>query len=233
MKSIMKSVMNLIREAELDDLAAIVAIEQRSHSTPWSREALSSSLQNSVALRQEAAQSMASPVATTLQTSTTLKTPTTPLNETVDAVNVVPMHQFLVLQVANDSSAVGSVPKAIVAYLVALNVADEANLLHIVVDTDAQQQGYASHLLRHWFKQLAQAEQPKTVWLEVRRSNSAAQSLYDKHGFEQMSVRKKYYQVHKAGHSHTDNQAHETLTNSAVEREDAMIYRRFIGKSGA
>ena len=79
--------MGCIREAELSDLSAIVAIEQRSHSMPWSQAALSSSLQNAVALQKKNAP----------EASSALNASTTALSETVGAT-VVPMHQFLVLQ---------------------------------------------------------------------------------------------------------------------------------------
>jgi len=35
----------------------------------------------------------------------------------------------------------------------------------------------------------------KTIYLEVRSSNHAAIHLYDKHGFNEMSVRKDYYRA--------------------------------------
>jgi ribosomal-protein-alanine N-acetyltransferase len=35
----------------------------------------------------------------------------------------------------------------------------------------------------------------KTIYLEVRVSNQAAIHLYDKHGFNEMSIRKDYYRA--------------------------------------
>jgi ribosomal-protein-alanine N-acetyltransferase len=35
----------------------------------------------------------------------------------------------------------------------------------------------------------------KTIYLEVRMSNHAAIQLYDKHGFNEMSIRKDYYRA--------------------------------------
>jgi ribosomal-protein-alanine N-acetyltransferase len=35
----------------------------------------------------------------------------------------------------------------------------------------------------------------KTIYLEVRASNQTAIHLYDKHGFNEMSIRKDYYRA--------------------------------------
>lgn len=91
------------------------------------------------------------------------------------------------------------------AFLIGQVVADEATLLHIVVDKDYQSQGLGKLLLTNWLASLP--DQVSQVWLEVRESNHVAQSLYRKHGFKQKSIRKNYYR-----------------TATPNEREDAVLF---------
>lgn len=81
----------------------------------------------------------------------------------------------------------------IAGYLVGLLAADELTLMHVVVAQEHRQQGLAAKLYHHWLAEVQQANEVKTVWLEVRTSNIAAQSLYKKLGFELVTVRRGYY----------------------------------------
>ena len=67
-------------------------------------------------------------------------------------------------------------------------VADDAELVFIVTDKSQQKQGYGEKLLR---ETLAAIGLPCV--LEVRESNAAAISLYQKTGFEKIGVRKNFY----------------------------------------
>ena len=57
-----------------------------------------------------------------------------------------------------------------------------------------QKKGYGSDLLKEVIRRAGLAHS-KTIYLEVRSSNHAAIHLYDKHGFNEMSVRKDYYRA--------------------------------------
>jgi len=80
-------------------------------------------------------------------------------------------------------------------------MADEAHLTNIAVRNQYQRQGIGERLLISIID-LAAELKANFITLEVRVSNTAAQSLYSKYGFTQVSVRPGYY---------TDN------------REDALI----------
>lgn len=78
------------------------------------------------------------------------------------------------------------------AYVVAMAGVEEAHLLNITVARHLQGQGYGHHLWQHlcaWAAQLG----AQRVWLEVRRSNVAAQAIYKHWGFETVGERKNYY----------------------------------------
>ncbi len=75
---------------------------------------------------------------------------------------------------------------AIAAFSIVL---DEAELLLVATHPDYRQQGYAYSLL-----QASIASLPvKTIFLEVRASNFAAQKLYHRLGFTKINERKSYY----------------------------------------
>lgn len=68
----------------------------------------------------------------------------------------------------------------------------EAHVLNICVDPRWQQRGLGLMLLHHLLG-LARAANCTIVLLEVRKSNKAAQRLYDSVGFQRLGVRKNYY----------------------------------------
>jgi ribosomal-protein-alanine N-acetyltransferase len=57
-----------------------------------------------------------------------------------------------------------------------------------------QKKGYGSDLLKEVIRR-SELAHSKTIYLEVRMSNHAAIRLYDKHGFNEMSIRKDYYRA--------------------------------------
>jgi ribosomal-protein-alanine N-acetyltransferase len=77
-------------------------------------------------------------------------------------------------------------------FLVARRVDREWELENIVVAGNAQRQGLGHRLVEAL---LAQAKQSNgaAVFLEVRESNVAARTLYERTGFRQMGRRKGYY----------------------------------------
>ncbi len=76
--------------------------------------------------------------------------------------------------------------------LVAWAVADELQIMQVATDPEFKRKGLADRLLRTL---VDHARQKRSRWLllEVRRSNSPAIKLYEKHGFRQTRVRRNYY----------------------------------------
>ena len=68
-------------------------------------------------------------------------------------------------------------------------VADEGQITNIAVLPEYRGRGIASKLL----KKLIEYAEGKSIVLEVRESNLAAISLYEKHGFKNVGVRKNFY----------------------------------------
>jgi [ribosomal protein S18]-alanine N-acetyltransferase len=91
--------------------------------------------------------------------------------------------------------------------LVARHLAPEWELENIVVAPSARRQGLGNRLLNALLA-AARETHSASVFLEVRESNSAARTLYEKAGFKQTGRRKSYY---------TD------------PLEDAVLYRQTIG----
>ena len=79
-----------------------------------------------------------------------------------------------------------------VGYLVAWMVADEAHIATLAVAAGWRRQGIGRILLEHVL-QLAQGQRCRAAYLEVRRSNHAAQALYAALGFQHLGVRPRYY----------------------------------------
>ncbi|MDD4859584.1 MAG: ribosomal protein S18-alanine N-acetyltransferase [Dehalococcoidales bacterium] len=71
-------------------------------------------------------------------------------------------------------------------------LADEAHVTNIAVRKSHQRRGIGELLLIHIID-LSQKLKATNMTLEVRASNTSAQSLYRKYGFIEMGVRKAYY----------------------------------------
>ena len=100
---------------------------------------------------------------------------------------------------------------ALLGYCVLWVIRDEAHILNLAVHPDARRQGVASSMLGSAI-QAARTQGARILYLEVRRSNDAAQKLYEGFGFKQMGVRPRYYE---------DN------------REDALVMILELVKPGA
>ncbi len=81
---------------------------------------------------------------------------------------------------------------SLLGYLTLFAAAWEMEILNLAVHPDYRRQGYARSLLGHVL-QLCDKMGIKRGYLEVRRSNVAAQSLYQAFGFQEVGVRKRYY----------------------------------------
>lgn len=68
---------------------------------------------------------------------------------------------------------------------------DEADITSVAVDEDYRRNGIALQLLQEFEKNLP--EYINNIFLEVRESNIPAISLYEKCGFENLSIRKNFY----------------------------------------
>jgi len=82
--------------------------------------------------------------------------------------------------------------KSIISFVIVQKVVDELHLLNICVQRQHQGQGLGKRMLEHIIDYAQQLESVLIV-LEVRRSNTKAQSLYIQAGFNEMSVRQNYY----------------------------------------
>ena len=102
-----------------------------------------------------------------------------------------------------------SIKSQIVGYVIAMPATDSADILNITIHKDFKRKGYASSLIDYLTKELI-SKGIKTIFLEVRRGNFAAISLYSSLGFAEISVRKNYY---------TKN------SNQLSTREDGIIMR--------
>ena len=69
--------------------------------------------------------------------------------------------------------------------------ADEADITSVAVAPEYRRQGIAARLMEEFLGVLPDITH--CIFLEVRESNSAAIGLYEKFGFEKLSIRKNFY----------------------------------------
>ncbi len=98
-------------------------------------------------------------------------------------------HDVLILA---DTSWVAMMDGTVAGFLITQWVLDEIHVLNIAVKQEFRQQGVAAKLLTMLFD-LSIQRGMREVFLEVRVSNTAAQSLYQKFGFSVLATRKGYY----------------------------------------
>jgi ribosomal-protein-alanine N-acetyltransferase len=82
--------------------------------------------------------------------------------------------------------------RGIAGFLVALHVAAEWELENIVVAPASRRAGLATRLMNAFFDYVRQVNS-EAVFLEVRASNLAARTLYEKCAFLQSGQRRAYY----------------------------------------
>lgn len=71
-------------------------------------------------------------------------------------------------------------------------VLDECHITNVAVRTSLRGKGYGEDLMRQAME-LCRLNEVKTMTLEVRVSNVAARTLYQKLGFQEGGIRKNYY----------------------------------------
>lgn len=82
--------------------------------------------------------------------------------------------------------------REIVGFAGALKIIDEINIMNIVVRKDKRKEGIGSKLLQE-ILEIAKGWKAQSITLEVNEKNIPAIKLYQKFGFEQVGLRKKYY----------------------------------------
>jgi len=97
----------------------------------------------------------------------------------------------------------------LIGYFVLLAAAGEAHLLNFSIVAKHQGRGCGAAMLEQVVAQARQL-QARSVFLEVRPSNSGAQRLYQRYGFRRVAVRRGYYPAAKG-------------------REDALVYLLRLG----
>lgn len=102
---------------------------------------------------------------------------------------------FLVCEehLAKDSNNEDSVTSTIVGYIGMYLSFDEGDITNVAVAPDYRKKGYGKALVSSAIA-LAKEKQLEMVLLEVRVSNAAAISLYKKMGFEELGLRKNFYE---------------------------------------
>lgn len=94
--------------------------------------------------------------------------------------------------VPSDVRFVADEDGAIAGYVVFSVSIDEGELLTIAVGKSYRRAGVGRLLMTRLFE-IARERGVRTIFLEVRPSNLAAKSLYQKFGFETIGVRTDYY----------------------------------------
>jgi len=80
----------------------------------------------------------------------------------------------------------------VVAYAVLWCILDQAELANIAVDPAVRGRGHGGMLLDHVLE-VARERGARSVFLEVRESNTVARDLYARRGFHEVGIRKGYY----------------------------------------
>ena len=80
-----------------------------------------------------------------------------------------------------------------IGYIIGQKIPPEAEIYRIAVREDKRQKGIGFRLLSYALK-TERGSGVETAFLEVRESNIPARALYKAYGFEEISIRKNYYQ---------------------------------------
>ncbi len=79
----------------------------------------------------------------------------------------------------------------VVGYLIARHILDEIDILNLAIESSSRRKKLAATLLEKLFDDV---DGIRLYSLEVRKSNAPAIRLYEKYGFEQVRIRKNYYE---------------------------------------
>lgn len=92
----------------------------------------------------------------------------------------------------NSKYIVAKLNNEIVGFAGIINTLDQMEITNIVVRKDMRNQGIGNTLLNELIK-LTIDSKMNTIFLEVNSNNFSAIKLYEKNGFKQVGLRKKYY----------------------------------------
>jgi len=81
---------------------------------------------------------------------------------------------------------------SLIGYSVQTDAANENHLLNLCIEPGSQRQGFGRLLLENAIR-IARLRDCRTVFLEVRPSNTAGIALYERRGFELVGRRPDYY----------------------------------------
>ncbi|GEK90549.1 ribosomal protein S18-alanine N-acetyltransferase [Alkalibacterium kapii] len=87
---------------------------------------------------------------------------------------------------------VAEVNNRVIGYIGGRILFDEADIYTVAVSKDSQNQRIGRYLLEH-FKEICKKQGVKVIFLEVRKSNLAAQTFYRENLFKGFTMRKNYY----------------------------------------
>ena len=96
------------------------------------------------------------------------------------------------LENSNSKYIVAKLNGEIVGFAGIINTLDQMEITNIVVKKDMRNQGIGNTLLNELIN-LTIASKINTIFLEVNSNNTYAIKLYEKNGFKQVGLRKKYY----------------------------------------
>ena len=82
--------------------------------------------------------------------------------------------------------------KKVIGYIIFWHIKEQVQISNIAIHPDFRRMGIAEAVLKQVLSQI-QMEGSKLVTLEVRPSNLAARSLYNKLGFDVLGLRENYY----------------------------------------
>jgi ribosomal-protein-alanine N-acetyltransferase len=97
--------------------------------------------------------------------------------------------------VTADATFLVAVPpdsETVLGYVVALDAADEGEILNLAVSPDGRRHGVGRTLVEQVLATLTERG-VRQVFLEVRESNASARALYARHGFREVGRRREYY----------------------------------------
>ena len=100
--------------------------------------------------------------------------------------------RFLVAEERREGDGGEAGDAVLLGYVIALAVLEEAEIADIAVSRDARRRGVGGMLLDRVSDELAQRG-VRSLYLEVRESNTAARSLYGSREFKQVGRRRGYY----------------------------------------
>jgi len=80
----------------------------------------------------------------------------------------------------------------VAGYVVAIDAADEGEILNLAVAPQSRRHGLGHALVRRVLEALT-GRGARAIYLEVRESNAPARRLYAAHGFREVGRRQRYY----------------------------------------